>query len=187
VARAKRELLLRVHRHRLRREDLEDAYSQATLELLARVRQGRRFASRRHVANALELRFLSRVQDHRRAVSGRSPMQAALEGASSLDALSRAQLDVADARAGLEELVQMREELRAVRALAAGLSADQRMALASQLAQIDASEVCGRCEWSAEKYRKLAQRARTRLRHGLAELDVTPSPFGRKGQAGAAR
>jgi hypothetical protein len=40
VARAKRELLLRVHRHRLRREDLEDCFSQATLELLANARRG---------------------------------------------------------------------------------------------------------------------------------------------------
>jgi hypothetical protein len=45
VARARRELLLRVHRHRLRAEDLEDCYSQATLELLAHARRGGRFAS----------------------------------------------------------------------------------------------------------------------------------------------
>ena len=42
VARAKRELLLRVHRYRLRREDLEDCYGQATLELVAHARSGRR-------------------------------------------------------------------------------------------------------------------------------------------------
>jgi hypothetical protein len=44
VASAKRGLLLRVHRHRLRHEDLEDCYSQATLELIAHVRAGRSFA-----------------------------------------------------------------------------------------------------------------------------------------------
>ena len=38
--RPRRELLLRVHRHRLRKEDLEDCYSQATLELLAQARAG---------------------------------------------------------------------------------------------------------------------------------------------------
>jgi hypothetical protein len=40
VARAKRELLLGVHRHRLRREDLEDCFSQATFELIASARRG---------------------------------------------------------------------------------------------------------------------------------------------------
>lgn len=44
VACAKREVLLRVHRYRLRREDLEDCYSQATLELVVLARSGRRFA-----------------------------------------------------------------------------------------------------------------------------------------------
>jgi hypothetical protein len=45
VAAAKREVLLRVHRHRLRREDLEDAYAQASLELVVLARRGRPFAS----------------------------------------------------------------------------------------------------------------------------------------------
>lgn len=45
VAAAKRDVLLRVHRHRLRREDLEDAYSQASLELVVLARRGRVFAS----------------------------------------------------------------------------------------------------------------------------------------------
>jgi hypothetical protein len=44
VASARRELLLAVHRFRLRREDLEDCYSQATLELLVASRSGKRFA-----------------------------------------------------------------------------------------------------------------------------------------------
>ena len=47
MACAKRELLLRVHRHRLRREDLEDCYSQASLELIAHARDGGAFASAR--------------------------------------------------------------------------------------------------------------------------------------------
>jgi hypothetical protein len=44
VALARRELLLRAHRHRLRPEDLEDCYSQATLELLTRTTGGARFS-----------------------------------------------------------------------------------------------------------------------------------------------
>jgi hypothetical protein len=38
VSAAKRDVLLRVHRHRLGFEDLEDCYSQATLELVSRAR-----------------------------------------------------------------------------------------------------------------------------------------------------
>jgi hypothetical protein len=45
VASARRGLLLRVHRHRLRPEDLEDCHSQATLELIAHVKAGGSFAS----------------------------------------------------------------------------------------------------------------------------------------------
>jgi hypothetical protein len=44
VVRAKRGLLLRVYRYQLRPEDLEDCYGQATLELVAFVRRGGRFA-----------------------------------------------------------------------------------------------------------------------------------------------
>jgi hypothetical protein len=52
VASARRDLLLRVHAFRLRREDLEDCYGQATLELMLRVRRGGAFADRGHIANA---------------------------------------------------------------------------------------------------------------------------------------
>ncbi|HEY4427910.1 MAG TPA: hypothetical protein VGN08_06880 [Solirubrobacteraceae bacterium] len=45
VARARRDLLLRAHRFRLRREDLEDCYSQATLELITRALRGATWAS----------------------------------------------------------------------------------------------------------------------------------------------
>ena len=45
MARARRELLLRAHRFRLRKEDLEDCYSQATLELVAHARNGGTFSS----------------------------------------------------------------------------------------------------------------------------------------------
>ncbi len=40
MVQARRELLLRSYRHRLRKEDLEDCYGQATLELLAQARAG---------------------------------------------------------------------------------------------------------------------------------------------------
>jgi hypothetical protein len=187
VARAKRDLLLRVHRHRLRPEDLEDCYSQATFELLAKARRGARFQSRLHVANTLEQRFLSRIHDRRRALSGRSPMQAALETAVPLDCVEPRQIDVIDVRMGLESLVFLREDLRRVPALARELTADQQLVLASQIGlQMGASEFCRLHRWTPEKYRKVAQRARARLRRSMAleEQAVPPRTGSSDGQAG---
>lgn len=175
VARAKRELLLRVHRHRLRAEDLEDCFGQATLELLAHVRRGGRFASRRHVGNALEQRFVSRVHDRRRALSGRSPMQAALEAAMPLHGADGEALEIADVRLETERLAIARQELRRIGALALELTHDQRLALAAQVAQVDHAELCSHCGWSSEKYRKVAQRGRARLR-ALLELEELGVP-----------
>ena len=176
VARARRELLLRVHRHRLRREDLEDCYSQATLELVAQARRGGRFASAAHVANTLEQRFLSRVHDRRRALSGRSPMQTALEQAMPLDGAPPERIDVVDVRAELEKLALLRHDLRRVQLLARQLTHDQRLVLAAQVGEVGRGEFCARYGWSAEKYRKVAQRARARLRELMArdELGVPP-------------
>lgn len=177
VARAKRELLLRVHRHRLRREDLEDCFSQATLEILAQVRRGSRFANRVHLAHAIEQRFLSRVIDRRRALAGRSPMQAALEAAITRrgDA-DGAQLQVRDLRPGPERLAMLHHDLRSVPTLALALSEEQRLVLASQLSLgIGCREFCTRFGWSPEKYRKVAQRARSRLRR-LMEDDAAGVP-----------
>jgi DNA-directed RNA polymerase specialized sigma24 family protein len=179
VARAKRELLLRVHRHRLRPEDLEDCYSQATLELIAHTRRGGRFSGRAHLANALEQRFLSRVHDRRRALSGRSPIQAAIEASMSLDCVEYAQLDVVDVRAELETLVILREELRRVESLARELTPDQQLLLACQVGlQMSRADFCRRFDWSAEKYRKVAQRARTRLRRPRAHDEGGVPPRG---------
>ena len=58
MAAAKRELLLRVHAHRLRREDLEDCYSQAILEMVVAVRGGRAFVNRLHLARALAQNYV---------------------------------------------------------------------------------------------------------------------------------
>jgi hypothetical protein len=70
VANARRELLLHVHRFRLRREDLEDCYSQATLELMVRARAGVGFKSRAHLQNvaANYLRASGGASDVRRAI-----------------------------------------------------------------------------------------------------------------------
>jgi DNA-directed RNA polymerase specialized sigma24 family protein len=171
LARARREGLLRAHRHMLRREDLEDCLSQAVCELLARARQGQRFSSREHLANALEQRFRSRVQDRRRALRGRSPLQAALEGALPLGGSGEREVELTDPRAEVHPLVVYRLQLRRVVQLAPRLSADQQLVLVCQVALgMDRAEFCHRYGWSSEKYRKVALRARARLQ-GLLEAE----------------
>ena len=178
VASAKRELLLQANRYRLRREDLEDCYSQATLELVAHARRGGVFADRAHVGNVLELRFLSRIRDRRRALAGRSPAQAALEAAMSLGGAGMEEIAIVDRRAELERLVILRDDLRRVELLARQLTPDQRLVLASQLGlQLGCREFCSRFGWSPEKYRKVAQRGRARLKW-LVAIDENRAPDG---------
>ncbi len=164
MARSRRELLLACHRRRLGHEDLEDCYSQATLELLTRARRGEGFTDAAHIANALEQKFLSRIHDRRRALNGRSPIQAALAGSLALAVGAGGGVDVADARADVELLVCLREDLRSVVRLSRELSDDQRLVLASQLSgEEGCAEFCRRHGWSTEKYRKVSQRGRARL------------------------
>lgn len=181
MACARRGLLLAVNRHRLRREDLEDCYSQATLELISQARRGAVFANRLHIANALELRFLSRARDRRRALGGRSPMQAALEQAASFAHAGEQSVEVIDLRASVETQVLARDDLRAIRRAVRRLTSDQRAVLASQLAGERCAACCVRLGWSREKYRKVAQRARVHLRRSVVSdevavpSDATPS------------
>lgn len=170
VARSRREQLLAIHHRRLSREDLEDCYSQATLELLVGIRRGGHFYSRSHIANVLEQRLISRVRDRHRAVNGRSPIESAIAGALSLLECEASGIQIPDARVDLERLVIQRELLRQVAALFAELSPDQRLVLSSQLEQkLDCAEFCRLHDWSTEKYRKVAQRARIRLGRLLAQ------------------
>jgi DNA-directed RNA polymerase specialized sigma24 family protein len=173
VARAKREILLRAHHYQLRWEDLEDCYSQATIELVAHVRRGAAFADRAHVGNSLEQRFVSRIRDRRRALQGRSPMQAALETSLSLGGPGEEGVEIEDARAQLEKLVMHRHDLRVIERLARELTPDQRLVLACQLHPMSRAETCGSLGWTTEKYRKVAQRARARLRE-LIESEEQP-------------
>lgn len=174
VARAKREVLLRVHRRRLRPEDLEDCFSQATLELIAAARRGGAFAGRAHIANVLEQRFLSRVRDRRRAISGRSPIQTAMEYALPLGAgIDSPELQ--DGTPDPERLTLLRAELGAVVASAPELSDDQRLVLACQVGlQMGCEQFCELFSWTPEKYRKVAQRARAKLRRLVAEGPSVP-------------
>jgi DNA-directed RNA polymerase specialized sigma24 family protein len=181
VARARRDLMLRVHSYRLRREDLEDCYSQSIMELVVHVRRGGTFVDRAHLANAIEQRFLSRIHDRRRAISGRSPMQAALENAVPLDGLDSEKTAIAD-RLDLEQLAILRDELRVLQALAGGLTDDQRLVIATQVSlQMGSGEFCEIYGWSSEKYRKVAQRGRARLKRLMAneENSVPPRGVGR--------
>lgn len=170
MARSRRELLLACHRRRLGREDLEDCYSQATLELLTRVTRGEAFADAVHIANALEQKFLSRIHDRRRALNGRSPIQAALAGSLPLAGGVRGGVDVADARADVEHLTFLRHDLRRIARLSHELSSDQRLVLASELSgELGCTEFCRKHGWSQDKYRKVAQRGRARLLRRLAD------------------
>jgi hypothetical protein len=187
VAQARRELLLRAHRHQLRKEDLEDCYGQATLELLARARAAGMFSTRAHMANALEQRFVSRINDRRRALCGRSPAQAALDGALPLGGCSEGDIDVADIRAEIDKLVMLRMDLRSL-----GRVIHKLLVLTSRIdSGMDCAEFCSRFGWSKEKYRKVAQRARARLRELLASEEGAirrpPPRIDARSRAAAAR
>jgi len=175
VVAAKRDVLLRVHRHRLRPADLEECFAQAALELVLAARRGDPFASRLHAANCLEQRFLSRVRDRRRALSGRSPIQAALEEAASFS-IGDESLAPCDRRSDPERVALAREQLEMLRASVEQLSEDQRLVLASQVALgIQCERFCEMHGWSREKYRKVAQRGRARLRRLIASREC-PTP-----------
>jgi DNA-directed RNA polymerase specialized sigma24 family protein len=177
VAQARRALLLRTHRHRLCKEDLEDCFSQATLELLAKAREGGgggvAYLTRAHMANVLEQRFVSRIYDHRRALGGRSPALAALANARRLGDGADG-FEVADVRAEIERIVTLRTDLRNLGQVIHRLSTDQRLVLVSFAdSGIECAEFCDRHGWSREKYRKVSQRARARLRELLQECEET--------------
>jgi hypothetical protein len=73
--------------------------------------------------------------------------------------------DLEDRRAAVEQQVIARTELRQVREVISELSRDQQLVLASQVCvDMGVSEFCARYGWSVEKYRKVAQRARGKLR-----------------------
>jgi DNA-directed RNA polymerase specialized sigma24 family protein len=171
IAAARRGRLLRVHRRRLRWEDLEDCYSQATLELVARSRRAP-FLSDEHVANALEQKLLSRIEDRRRAIGGRSPIETAIARAVPVDAPEHAAAELEDRGAAVENQVIARTELRQLREVIADLNRDQQLVLASQVCvDMSVSEFCSRFAWSVEKYRKVAQRARGKLRLLVEEYE----------------
>jgi hypothetical protein len=187
VARAKRELLLRSNRFRLRREELEDCLSQATLELVAHGRAGGSFTDVRAAGRALEVRFASRVRDRQRALSGRGPMAAAIEAAVRVEQLAEEEITITDRRVDVERLVLMRDELRRVGRAARALTPDQRLVLSQQLLDGEHSRrnLCEQAGWSEAKFRKVAQRARAKLRALTADDGRTVPPSGRRSEESA--
>ncbi|HEX3692756.1 MAG TPA: hypothetical protein VHU13_05375 [Solirubrobacteraceae bacterium] len=171
IADERRRPLLAAYRGRLSHDELDDCYSQATVELLMRARHGRPFASREHVANALAQRLLARIHDRRRAVSGRSPIEAAIACALPFGACERGGErtagQIVDERADVEQIALRRHELRRIARLAGTLTRDQRLFLAAQIVGDQSpSEFCRAQGWTLEKYRKVGQRARARLLAG---------------------
>ncbi|HEX3875289.1 MAG TPA: hypothetical protein VHW26_14140 [Solirubrobacteraceae bacterium] len=172
IADARRDRLLRIHRRRLRWEDLEDCYSQATLELVARAKRDP-FASAEHIQNALEQKFTSRIDDRRRAIGGRSPIETAIATALPVDAPEAGAGELEDPNAEVVRNVVARIEVRRLREVADELTEDQRLVLACQISLgMDCAEFCRRFGWSAEKFRKVAQRGRSRLRALTTEYEV---------------
>jgi len=154
--------LLRIHRHRLPAAELEDCLSQALLELLTAAEQGRtRFADRAAALAAFDRRLQSRITDRHRAINGRSPIAAALRQARTLDLIT----DTTPTAVGdpLQRTLD-REMLAQLTRAVAELTPDQRLALLAELHGERPGEFCARHNWSAAKYRKTLQRARTRLR-----------------------
>jgi hypothetical protein len=171
VAAARRGRLLRIYRRRLRWEDLEDCYSQATLELLARSRRAP-FVSGEHILNALEQKFRSRIEDRRRAIGGRSAIETAMARAVPVDSPEHGTVELEDRSAAVEHQVIARTEVRRLREVMADLSRDQQLVLASQVyVDMQTNEFCARYGWSLEKYRKVGQRARGRLRVLIEEYE----------------
>jgi DNA-directed RNA polymerase specialized sigma24 family protein len=164
--------LLATHSHRLGREELEDCYSQATLEMLMRACRpagsdaSRPFAGNEHIANALDQRLRSRIQDRHRALGGRSPIEAVIAWSVPLipgddRGVGR---ELVDERTDVVRTALVREELRRIARFSRELTRDQRLHLSSQIGgEQTPGEFCAQHGWSLEKYRKVGQRARARL------------------------
>jgi hypothetical protein len=150
--------LLRVHRRRLPREDLEDCLGQAVLELVGR--RGPTGSPTRHIDNALEKKLLSRVTDRQRWLSSRArvfgPHDEATGATAGLVSDDGA-LDIPAADAGPAEAVGDREDLRRHHEVAAELPDEERPVLACQVSLgMGTREFCERFRWTPAKFRRVA-------------------------------
>ena len=168
VSRAKWDQLLRVHRGRLPRPDLEDCLQQATLELVVQARRGSVAADAQIIAGALQHKFRSRIIDRQRALGGRSPATQANAHATSIDALD----GVIPGDHDTPREVIAREELRRITSRLRDLTPDQRLVLANQtFVHLTPAEFCQQHGWTLEKHRKVAQRGRARLEQLLDDRE----------------
>jgi len=126
--------LLAAHRATASREDLEDLYSQSVLELLLRVRRDPSFNTPAHIANALRLRFASRISDHHRALAGRSGAAVAHARAKRLDDPHAPAVPAGDVTGE----VLLREQARELLIALNDLPPQQRNALLAEAAGRDA-------------------------------------------------
>ena len=181
MALARRELMLGVHRFRLRREDLEDCYSQATLELFRRGEVG---------AGVCE--SPAHRECHRAEVSLEGSRSPARDLRTEPDAGGNGGRRRAGRRGdddrdrgsplGTGQGRDPASGIGAPSGNALQLTPDQRLVLASQVALgIGCDEFCRLHGWSPEKYRKVAQRGRARLRRLMSVEDAVPSPTRRVG------
>jgi DNA-directed RNA polymerase specialized sigma24 family protein len=168
VARISREnwkTLLWRYRSRLLAADLEDCLGQATLELVVQARRGTIPGDPRIIAGALEHKFASRITDRRRSMSGRSP--SASYRTAALDEEGFANLPGSQDTASK---AIARDELRRIISLLPQLSDDQRLVIGHRASGHGTpAEFCAEHGWSLEKYRKVSQRARARLKALLLE------------------
>ena len=160
VIAAKRDTLLRVYRHRLSDEDLQDCFSQATLELVARARAGRPFASDLHAARALEQKFASRITDEYRSSHGRSAARTAQREARGLDTVSD---EIASYTEDTATIAERRDEAKGLLAALARLSERDRTLLLGRLRGLPPALIAAQHGLTIETYRKATQRATARL------------------------
>ncbi len=104
-------------------------------------------------------------------------MEAAIASALPLAGCEDGGIEIPDRSADVERVALLRDDLRLIGQIACLLSPDQRLVLASQLAcETGCGEFCRTHGWSAEKYRKVAQRARARLTQLLAGESLAGIP-----------
>ena len=107
--------------------------------------RGRASPSRAHIANALEQKFLSRIHDRRRALAGRSAIEAALAGASDRRPEEAASRSRTRARRRAARAACARN---CAAAALARLTDDQRLVLAGQVARHGLRRVLPHHGWS---------------------------------------
>jgi DNA-directed RNA polymerase specialized sigma24 family protein len=110
-------------------------------------------------------------------MSDRSAIETALARALPLEGADGQVVGVADRRADTERLVEARVELHRLLTLARRLTPDQRLVLFARVAlDMSATEFCERHAWSLEKYRKIDQRGRAKLRLAPASPSSCEGP-----------